>query len=130
MGRPDGDGGVVTASVSLARTADVPLSLLVAVAGAEQTVEVPAGAADAEVEVTLDAVERWWPAGYGDQPLYDVDVELRAQGFVPQAFVATKTWPLAPVQWAGRDAPTDEAHARQLVEADMLYVRDLARLDE
>lgn len=80
--RPDGDGGVVTASVSLARTADVPLSLLVAVAGAEQTVEVPAGAADAEVEVTLDAVERWWPAGYGDQPLYDVDVELRADAAV------------------------------------------------
>ena len=60
----------------------------------------------------------------------DVDVELRAQGFVPQAFVATKTWPLAPVQWADRDAPTDEAHARQLVEADMLYVRDLTHLDD
>ena len=68
---------------------------------------------------------------YVDQPTFaDVDVELRAQGFVPQAFVATKTWPLAPVQWADRDAPTDEAHARQLVEADMLYVRDLARPDD
>lgn len=48
---------------------------------------------------------------------------------MPQSVVASKTWPLAPVQWADRTLPVDEAHARQLVEADMLYVRDLARLD-
>lgn len=55
----------------------------------------------------------------------DVDLELRAQGFIPHRFVHTKTWPLAPVQWAD---PL-EASARHLVEADVLYVRDLARLD-
>lgn len=56
----------------------------------------------------------------------DVDMELRAQGFIPHRFVQTKTWPLAPVQWAD---PLEES-ARHLVEADVLYVRDLARLGE
>lgn len=55
----------------------------------------------------------------------DVDLELRAQGFIPHCFVQTKTWPLAPVQWAD---PL-QVSARHLVEADVLYVRDLARLD-
>ena len=27
---------------------------------------------------TIDAVERWWPRGYGEQPLYDVVVSLSA----------------------------------------------------
>ncbi|MBO1753574.1 FkbM family methyltransferase [Allobranchiibius sp. CTAmp26] len=64
---------------------------------------------------------------YEDQPTFaDLDLELRAQGFVPHCFVTTKTWPLAPVQWAD---PLQE-RARQLVEADVLYVRDLARVDE
>lgn len=60
------------------------------------------------------------------QPTFaDLDLELRDQGFVPHRFVDTKTWPLAPVQWA---EPLQQ-QARHLVEADLLYVRDLARLD-
>ena len=63
---------------------------------------------------------------YEDQPTFaDVDLELRRQGFVPHSFVATRTWPLSPVPWADRL----ERAARHLVEADLLYVRDLARLD-
>jgi len=62
---------------------------------------------------------------YEDGPtLADVDTRLRAAGFVPHTFVTTRTWPLAPVIW---EDPL-EAHARHLVEADLLYVRDLARL--
>ncbi|AKT50986.1 FkbM family methyltransferase [Arsenicicoccus sp. oral taxon 190] len=63
---------------------------------------------------------------YRGQPTFaEVDLELRGQGFVPQGFVTTKTWPLAPHEWAD----PDEGRARQLVEADVLYVRDLTRLD-
>lgn len=63
---------------------------------------------------------------YEDQPTFaDLDLELRDQGFVPHRFVATKTWPLAPVQWA--DPLQNDA--RHLVEADVLYVRDLAGMD-
>lgn len=61
---------------------------------------------------------------YRDQPTFaDVDLELRQQGFVPHRFVTTRTWPLAPVPWAD---PLEQA-SRQLVEADMLYVRDPVR---
>lgn len=58
---------------------------------------------------------------YRDQPTFaDVDLELRDQGFVPHRFVTTRTWPLAPIPWAD---PLQQA-SRQLVEADLLYVRD------
>jgi FkbM family methyltransferase len=63
---------------------------------------------------------------YRDQPTFaDVDLELREQGFVPHQFVTTRTWPMAPVVWAD---PLQQA-ARQLVEADVLYVRDPVRPD-
>ena len=63
---------------------------------------------------------------YRDQPTFaDVDLELRAQGFVPHQFVTTRTWPMAPIVWAD---PLQRA-ARQLVEADVLYVRDPVRLN-
>lgn len=63
---------------------------------------------------------------YRDQPLAgDVDAELRSLGLVPQAVVSQRTWPLAPVPWADEL----EGRARHLVEADLLYVRDPARLD-
>ncbi|GAB47361.1 FkbM family methyltransferase [Mobilicoccus pelagius] len=58
--------------------------------------------------------------------LADVDTRLRAAGFVPHTFVTTRTWPLSPVAW---DDPL-QGHARHLVEADLLYVRDLAHLAE
>jgi FkbM family methyltransferase len=63
---------------------------------------------------------------YRDQPTFaDVDLELRGQGFVPHQFVTTRTWPLTPVVWAD---PLQQV-SRQLVEADVLYVRDPVRLD-
>jgi len=63
---------------------------------------------------------------YHDQPTFaDVDLELRAQGFVPHQFVTTRTWPLATVDWGD---PLQQA-SRQLVEADVLYVRDPAHFD-
>lgn len=62
---------------------------------------------------------------YRDQPTFaDVDLELRRQGFVPHRFVTSRTWPIAPVVWAD---PLETA-SRQLVEADLLYVRDPVRL--
>ena len=64
---------------------------------------------------------------YRDQPTFaDVDLELRKQGFIPHQFVSTRTWPMAPVVWAD---PLQQA-SRQLVEADVLYVRDPVRFAE
>jgi beta-mannosidase len=75
---PDGDGGVVTVVAELVRAAQTELVLELQVAGESATATVPEGASSAEVRLELADVERWWPVGYGAQPLYDVTVRLRA----------------------------------------------------
>jgi hypothetical protein len=61
---------------------------------------------------------------YENQPAFgEVDVELRAQGFVPHTTAAVKLWPLAPYA-AAADA---KRPLNQLLEADIVYVRDFAR---
>jgi len=61
---------------------------------------------------------------YENQPaLGEVDVELRAQGFVPHTTAAVKLWPIAPYVAGGNPRQA----LNQLLEADLVYVRDLAR---
>lgn len=61
---------------------------------------------------------------YRDQPgLGEIDSELRAQGFIPHCFAAVKRWPIAPLVIAG-DA---RQPLNQLLEADLVYVRDFSR---
>lgn len=58
---------------------------------------------------------------YAGQPaLGAVDVELRAQGFIPHCFAAVKQWPIAPLVING----DDRQPLNQLLEADLVYVRD------
>jgi FkbM family methyltransferase len=58
---------------------------------------------------------------YEKQPCFgEVDLELRAQGFIPHAFAAIKKWPISPLQFGGD--PTRALN--QLLEADLVYVRD------
>ena len=60
---------------------------------------------------------------YKDQPTFgQVDVELRRQGFVPHAFAAVKQWAIAPLR-----GQTPGTH--QLLEADVVYVKDFARTE-
>lgn len=63
---------------------------------------------------------------YQNQPGFgEVDIELRAQGFVPHAFAAVKKWPIAPMV-----VNNHPAHAlNQLLEADLVYVRDFSQPD-
>jgi FkbM family methyltransferase len=61
---------------------------------------------------------------YKDQPVFwQIDKEMRALGFIPHAFDAVKRWPLVPY--------SDPVHQRkplnQLLEADIVYVRDFIR---
>ena len=61
---------------------------------------------------------------YKNQPvLGDIDLELRRQGFIPHCFAAVKHWPISPCVIRG-DA---REPLRQLLEADMVYVRDFSR---
>jgi FkbM family methyltransferase len=58
---------------------------------------------------------------YRDQPSFgDVDTELRSHGLVPHSLEALKKWPLARAEADAQVAMPP----RQLLEADVLYVRD------
>jgi hypothetical protein len=60
---------------------------------------------------------------YQGQPcLGDIDLELRSQGFLPHCFADIKRWPITPLR--------DPSQAlNQLLEADIVYVRDFAHPD-
>ena len=63
---------------------------------------------------------------YKNQPgLGDIDLELRSQGFLPHCFAEIKLWPIAPsvIYNIPRQA------LNQLLEADIVYVRDFAHAD-
>lgn len=74
-----GDGGTVDVRVNIPRAGEQSeLELHVVVDGVSTLVPVTGSNATARIE--LSTVDRWWPAGYGDQPLYDVEVSLRSRG--------------------------------------------------
>lgn len=61
---------------------------------------------------------------YKDQPsMGDIDLELRAQGFVPHCFAAVKKWPISPC--VVNNNPRQALN--QLLEADLVYVRDISK---
>ena len=83
----DGDTGVVFAHVDLrwaAGTAGATDPLLLDVRVGDQiiTARIRPGRESAVVEVRVPRARRWWPRGYGAQPLYDVTVSLREGGSV------------------------------------------------
>ncbi|GAA5200006.1 glycoside hydrolase family 2 protein [Microbacterium jejuense] len=88
---PSGDGGTVTVEVAVERApgaASTPLFISVAAAGPKAALDdgtAPSATAEvvgdrARVVLELAEVERWWPAGYGAQALYVVDVRLHGAG--------------------------------------------------
>ena len=61
---------------------------------------------------------------YENQPtIGEMDMELRALGFIPHCFAELKVWPLAPTIVSGQP----NKGLRQLLEADLVYVRDFTR---
>ncbi|GAB3688900.1 glycoside hydrolase family 2 protein [Salinarchaeum chitinilyticum] len=55
-------------------------------AAATTTVSIDAGVSEPSVSLTVEDPELWWPAGHGDQPLYDLSVELStAEGITADA---------------------------------------------
>ncbi|SPM35495.1 FkbM family methyltransferase [Mycobacterium rhizamassiliense] len=60
---------------------------------------------------------------YKAQPgLGEIDVELRGQGFIPHCFAAVKGWPIFPYVHPNQVM-------NQLLEADLVYVRDFVHPD-
>ncbi|GAA3726504.1 beta-mannosidase [Spinactinospora alkalitolerans] len=73
----EGGAGRVEVHVEIERAdADAGLALRASVGGREARAAVAAGATGAVVVLDVPDVRLWWPAGYGDQPLYDLDVAL------------------------------------------------------
>jgi len=63
---------------------------------------------------------------YKDQPtIGEIDQELRYHGLVPHMFYAIKHWLLSPVQTSN----TAIDQGNQLLEADIVYVRDSTKMD-
>jgi FkbM family methyltransferase len=61
---------------------------------------------------------------YENQPtIGEMDKELRRLGFLPHCFAEMKVWPLAPTVVSGQP----NKGLRQLLEADLVYVRDFTR---
>jgi len=75
---PDGSGGLIHVDADVVRAGAGALSLAVSAAGVERVVEIADGDTSASLTVELEHAERWWPAGHGEQPLYDVEIELRS----------------------------------------------------
>ena len=61
----------------------------------------------------------------GQPPIGAIDLEMRAQGFIPHRFMDIKRWGIAPAI-IGNDP---RVAGNQLLEADILYVRDLIHAD-
>lgn len=76
-----------------------------------------AGAVAVQAEVSFVTL-------YEGQPSFgEIDLEMRAQGFIPHCFAAIKRWPIAPA--VINNNPYQPLN--QLLEADIVYVRDFSR---
>jgi hypothetical protein len=61
---------------------------------------------------------------YENQPTFgEMDILMRELGFLPHCFAEMKVWPLAPTVVGG----DPHKGLRQLLEADLVYVRDFRR---
>ncbi|TDB77303.1 glycoside hydrolase family 2 protein [Micromonospora sp. KC723] len=72
------DLGRVELHVEVERVADAPLTVHATVAGVAVEVAVPAGEHTAVAVLEVRDPARWWPRGYGEPALHQLDVTLRA----------------------------------------------------
>ncbi|ROS79141.1 glycoside hydrolase family 2 protein [Cellulomonas sp. PhB143] len=82
VARVDGSDGVLEVEIDVRADGgdERSLEVTVEVAGVVGTASVPAGGGTVRTQVTVPGVDVWWPRGYGEQPLYDVEVSLSADG--------------------------------------------------
>ncbi|MVQ40687.1 glycoside hydrolase family 2 protein [Microbacterium sp. MAH-37] len=74
---PAGEGGRVDIALTIER-ADATKALSARASVAGTATEIPVAGDRASVTVEAADVDRWWPVGHGEQPLYAASVALRA----------------------------------------------------
>jgi hypothetical protein len=68
-----------------------------------------------------------WICLYENQPTFgDIDVWMRSQGFVPHKFTEVKRWSIAPTVFDNNF----RIPGNQLLESDIIYIRDPLKLDQ
>ncbi|MEI8407456.1 MULTISPECIES: glycoside hydrolase family 2 protein [unclassified Kribbella] len=74
----DGANGVLNTELTLAWSDGFSkdVTATVEVGGTITELTVAAGTVSAALTSTVDAADRWWPRGHGEQPLYDVTVSV------------------------------------------------------
>ncbi|MDY7543069.1 MULTISPECIES: glycoside hydrolase family 2 protein [unclassified Cryobacterium] len=72
--------GTVAVHVEVARASDADLIVTASVGGVAGSATLSAGQTSAVVTLHVAEVSLWWPRGYGEQRLYDVDVTLHGPG--------------------------------------------------
>jgi len=83
------------------------------------------GRSKLESVVVIQAEVSFMPL-YEDQPMFwEIDCELRRQGFVPHAFATVKHWPISPYS----HPENNRMAVHQLLEADTVYVKDFVNDD-
>jgi FkbM family methyltransferase len=98
--------------------------LKIDVQGAELTV-IRNGARQLANAVAVQAEISFVPL-YKEQPsLGEIDLELRRLGFIPHSFAGVKNWMISPMF----DERNPFAAMNQLLEADIVYVRDFTKPD-
>ncbi len=85
--RVDGATGMVDLQVDIVGGTDAPLTLTARVGDGSASSVTVTGAETARLSVAVPDARLWWPAGYGEQPLYPVEVAL-----VDQAGESLDTW--------------------------------------
>jgi len=87
---------MVTATVALEQWDAVPLKMLLRVTGPDGTVrhaQIAVASNTQTVGVRIDNPQLWWPNGYGEQPLYEVKVEVKDKNSASTLGVVKKQVP-------------------------------------
>ena len=92
------------------------------VQGAEREI-LAHGRAKLKETVAIQTEVSFVPLYRGQAPLGEIDLMMRELGFLPHCVTGTKIWPISPMVVG--DKPN--RGIRQLLETDMVYVRDFSR---
>lgn len=76
----DQDIGVVDLAVELDWAGNHAVTVRAEIEGQVVTAEVEPGTNIVELHLEVPSIQRWWPVGRGDQPLYDLTVTIEVEG--------------------------------------------------